>query len=168
MIVQKSCDNAVAGKAVSVVQAQYGHIRHISRAMRLSDQHEIYASHRHSPQEALCNALARSSLAWAVLAGETPVMMFGAAPDASVLGRSGVVWMLGTDAIAPLGRRIARQAPCFLARMHRHYPFLHNYAHAENQAALAFLRFCGFTVEMEAKPYGLGNELFYHFWRNHV
>ena len=168
MIAQKSCDEPMAGSAVSVVQAQYGHIRHISRAMRLSDQREIYASHRHSPHEALCNALARTSLAWTVLLGETPVMMFGAAPEASLLGRGGVVWMLGTDAIAPLGRRMVRQAPCFIARMHWHYPYLHNYAHAENRAALAFLRFCGFTVEKEPQPYGLGNELFYHFWRNHV
>jgi|GEM_PF-2163924 Acetyltransferases len=156
------------GSGPAVVAASPAHVPHLAANLRIADCREIMASHGHGPATALCHGLARSTLVWTVLLRQEPIMMFGAAPDASQSGRVGVVWMLGTDGIAEAGRAIARQARHYIALMHGQYPCLHNYVHARNRAAIAFLRFCGFTVAGKAEPCGRGSELFYHFWRFHV
>jgi len=156
------------GSGLAVVAASPAHVPHLAANLRISDCREIMASHSHGPATALCHGLARSTLVWTVLLRKEPIMIFGAAPDASLPDRVGVVWMLGTDGIAEAGRAIARQARHYLALMHGQYPCLHNYVHARNRGAIAFLRFCGFTVAEKAEPCGRDSELFYHFWRFHV
>ena len=134
--------------------------------MRPEDRREVWASEGRTPLQALETAFAVSPLCWTILLGRAPAFCCGVAPGASLAGRVGIPWMLGTSLFATVAPFAARWARFAVARMEALYPFLTNYAHADNIAALRFLRWCGFTVAGEPCPFGHKNELFYQFWRN--
>jgi hypothetical protein len=161
----------------TVVPAAPEHIPAIARDMREADRREIWASHRHTPEEALEYALERSDLAWTCLlsapaAGAdaspvdgTPTFMWGAARLGSIITLKGSPWLLGTDAIRKVQLEFLRQCPAFVERMNRRFPRLENFVHAENALSIRWLKWCGFTLEEEA-PEVINGEDFFQFWRD--
>ena len=152
----------------SVVPATPDHIPAIAADMREADVREVWASHRHSPAEALEKSLDRSEPAWTCLVYGKPVLMWGVCRIGSLLSEKGAPWLLGTNAFFKAHRRLhrefLRQCPAYVARMQAWFPRLENYVHADNKHSILWLGWCGFTVETEV-PELINGEDFYFFWR---
>lgn len=146
-----------------VVPAQPSHIHHIATHMREADRHEVWASHRHSPLEALEASLNVSRMAWCCLVEGKPAFMWGVADcGSSVLTSYGTPWLLGTENILAVGREFVRQCRTYVAVMQKPYDVLINYVHAENVVSLRWLKWCGFQPGERVQ---INNESFYRFWR---
>ncbi|MDR1242719.1 MAG: DUF2833 domain-containing protein [Deltaproteobacteria bacterium] len=144
------------------------HIPAIAADMREADRREVWASHRHSPAQALENALAHADLAWTCLVEEVPAFMWGVSRYGSLISPVGSPWLLGTNlffnARRKLHREFLRQCPAYVDRMQECFPRLENYVHAQNVLSIRWLKWCGFTLERE--PESFNGENFYLFWRN--
>ena len=151
-------------KRWAVTEALPEHIPAIARDMREDDRREVWASHRHDPQEALAFALIRSELAWTCFVDGHPAFMWGAARTGSVLGCTGAPWLLGTPAIMKVRHDFLRYCPYFVAAMQGAFPHLENYVHAENRLSIRWLKHLGFTLDEEI-PELINDEDFYRFWR---
>ena len=123
------------------------HIPAIAADMREADRREVWASHRHTPEEALEYSLERSELAWACLVEGVPAFMWGAVRQGSLISLTGTPWLLGTPAILKVSREFLRQCPVYVARMQERFPRLENFVHAENRLSVRWLKWCGFTLE---------------------
>lgn len=110
-----------------------------------ADMAEMRAGGHDDPQAMLRESLA-GPMAWAhrlTWRGE-PVMLYGVAEHPAGWG---VPWMLCLRAIERVPRRAVMT--CARQEMHRmraSFPGLLNLVHAENQRAIAFVRWCGFHV----------------------
>lgn len=135
--------------------------------MREADQREVWASHRHTPEQALAASLDATDheLAWTCLVDGVPAFMWGAARRGSLLSMTGAPWLLGTPEMRTVWREFLRQCPAYVARMQAAFPLLENYVHAGNRTSIRWLRWCGFTVETQ--PSLFNGEMFYLFWRTH-
>lgn len=155
-------------KRWAVTEALPEHIPAIAENMREADAREVWASHRHSPLEALENSLARSELAWTCLISGVPAFMWGVARQGSMISRTGAPWLLGTDlffkAQRQLHREFLRQCPAYVAWMQARFPRLENVVHAENRLSQRWLKWCGFTLEKDV-PELINDEDFYLFWK---
>ena len=148
----------------SIIEALPEHIPAIAANMREADRREVWASHRHTPQEALAFALQRSELAWTCVVDGLPAFMWGAARTGSFLRHSGAPWLLGTPAILKVRHDFLRYCPHFIAVMQGAFPCLENYVHAGNRLSIRWLKHLGFTVN-EEMPELMNNEDFFHFQR---
>lgn len=156
-------------KGWMVVPATTEHIPTLAANMREADKREVWASHRHSPQEALEVSLAYSDMAWTFLGldedgqGE-PLFMWGVARQGSILSDTGFPWLLGTNDIRKYQRTFLRYCPYYIEAMQEPFTLLENYVHAANRVSVRWLEWCGFTVEKEV-PELINDEGFYRFWR---
>jgi RimJ/RimL family protein N-acetyltransferase len=152
-----------------VIPALPEHIPAIAADMREADRREVWASHRHSPEEALRYSLSRSELAWTCLISGVPAFMWGVARLGSLLSEKGSPWLLGTDlffkAQKQLHREFLRQCPDYVNRMQERFARLENHVHAKNRLSIRWLKWCGFTLDMDV-PEVINNEDFYLFWRD--
>jgi hypothetical protein len=130
--------------------------------MRDADRREVWASHRHSPEQALRYSLSRSLVAWTGIIRERPELMWGAAA-ASLFSSTGNPWMLGTDAYVEFARQFLLHSRKYVRHMLTLYDRLENYVHAENALAIRWLRWCGFGFDPE--PVQFNGENFFRFWR---
>ena len=151
-------------KRWNIIEALPEHIPAIAEHMREDDRREVWASHRHTPQEALEFALQRSELAWTCMVDGLPAFMWGAARTGSFLGCTGAPWLLGTPAILAVRHDFLRHCPYFVSAMQSAFPCLENYVHAENKLSIRWLKHLGFTVN-EEMPELMNDEDFFHFWR---
>lgn len=150
----------------ALVPAVASHISHLAAKLREIDKREIWASHRHSPREALVRSLRASHLAWSCMVEGKPVFMWGVAQAPStIMYRCGRPWLLGTSAIEGLTIPFMRQSRVAVAALHQHYDHLSNHVHAENNVSIRWLGWLGFTIE-KAKPVQWHGETFYKFWRD--
>lgn len=114
------------------------------------------------PGRALRDSVARSAITWVAWDDEEPVALLGVIPQSSLLGERGVPWMIGSDR-APLHRRaLIAAAPAYIGEMLAAYSHLLNFVHADNHAAVRWLRRVGFTVQAAA-PYGPRGAMFHRF-----
>ena len=139
------------------------HIPPIAADMREADRREVWASHRHSPAQALECSLSHSELAWTCLVDGSPAFMWGVGRYGGLISTTGRPWLLGTPAVARVSREFLRQCPDYVARMHELFPDLENYIHAENRLSLRWLKWLGFRIDEE--PVFLNGEAFLRFWR---
>ncbi len=151
-------------KIWQITLAAPDHIPAIARDMREADVREVWASHRHTPEEALAHALSRSELARTCLVHGRPAFMWGVARQGSLISLTGAPWLLGTPDILTVRGEFLRQCPACVAEMQKRFPRLENYVHAENRLSVRWLQWCGFTVE--GVPVTINNEKFYMFWRD--
>ena len=146
------------------------HIPAIAADMRQADRREVWASHRHTPAQALTFSLQHSELAWTCLVDGTPAIMWGVARLGSLISYKGAPWLLGTDLffrrIPALHREFLRQCPDYVARMQARFPRLENIVHAKHRSALRWLRWLGFTVG--AQTVERNGEQFFPFWKGAV
>lgn len=150
-------NNGVVVRASNIRDVEY-----VSQRMRESDRVEIMASHRHSPCAALSIALNDSILCLTVEDNGEPLAMFGC-NGKSVVGASGTIWLLATDALKKRQLRFVRHTKYFVDLMLSYYPYLENWVDERNKASIAWLKMSGAVIE-DAKPYGLNGEKFHHFY----
>ena len=146
-----------------IIPAQAAHIAPIAANMRESDRREVWASHRHEPEQALVTSLESSDMAWTCLVGGEPAFMWGAARKGSILTLTGSPWLLATAALGKVCRDFLRRSRFYVFMMQARFPRLENYVHAENRLSLRWLLWCGFMVEKA--PTLINGEQFHFFWR---
>lgn len=148
-----------------IVKAEAWHIPRIAKDMKPEDVKEVWASHGHTPKQALEASLNRSAAAWTCLVNNVPAFMWGVAPADSVLGHKGCPWLLGSDAIKEVRYAFIRRCRKYIDLMQELYPVLENYVHKDNLTSIGWLIWCGFTLADEPEEYGVNSEKFYRFWR---
>jgi hypothetical protein len=135
---------------------------HIERMqVREADRRELWSGWRSTPVDSLRHGLERSSHCLTALVNFQPVCMFGVVPE-SLLGASGVIWLIGTDEMEMRRVGFLRRCRSHLHRLQQTYSRLHNYVAAENVHAVDWLRWLGFTIQ-PAGPFGYDREPFHHF-----
>lgn len=133
----------------------------VTAFMREADREEALALGV-LPGIALRDSVARSAATWVAWDEREPVALLGVIPQATLLGERGVPWLIGTDA-APLQRRaLIALAPVYIGEMLAAFSHLLNYVHADNHAAVRWLRRVGFQVQAAA-PYGPRGAMFHRF-----
>lgn len=147
-----------------VLPAAPEHILHLAANMRPADRREVWASHRHTPYEALALSLDRSERAWTALIDGQPALMWGVAREKGWKRDQGIPWLLATGELERQGaREFIRLSRDYVRLLQKGFRRLENYVHAENEISIRWLSWCGFTVEVEAVE--VNKHLFYLFWR---
>lgn len=147
---------------IEAVVPRVSHLVRIAETMRPADRAEIAALGLHpDPLDALRTSVAVSQHCAVFVADGTPLCAFGVAPLSLVTG-AGSPWLLGSVAMMQHIRNLVPLAAPYIAEMRRLYPHLENHVHADNRAAVRWLRVAGFTLE-PATPYGLHGALFHRF-----
>ena len=120
--------------------------------MRRADREEVEALSGRDPRAVLVESVEHSTYAWAGLADDKLVCLFGVAP-ASLVGVTGIPWLLGSDAICTYSRPFLRRNKLFVTEMLKEYPILRNVVDARNTVSIRWLRWLGFTMG-EPAPMG--------------
>ena len=147
-----------------IVPALPEHIDAVAADMRAEDRREIWASHRHTPAEALQRSLGRSELAWTCFVHGVPAFMWGVSRQGSLISRVGAPWLLGSERIYAVRREFLKQSRAYVDLMQERFPRLENYVHAENALSIRWLKWCGFVLD--DIPELINDEDFFLFWRD--
>tara|TARA_R110000824_G_C15044468_1_gene660767 strand:+ start:233 stop:640 length:408 start_codon:yes stop_codon:yes gene_type:complete len=99
----------------------------------------------HTPKGALRHGIMHGD-AYTILIDGRPEGMFGVVP-ASLMGAEGRIWALFTDEAIKQPRAFLVLGPRFIAAVSHGYLRLTNYVHAENRAAIRWLKRMDFTVK---------------------
>lgn len=136
-------------------------IRHIASNMREADQIEVWASHRHSPLQALMSGWKVSKLSAIISVNGDPCVMLGVASK-TLLSDEGTPWLLGTNSAVKHARQFIDLVPPVINEMFTVYNRLSNYVHVDNLVSKRWLKRIGFELD-EPEPYGITGELFHKF-----
>lgn len=149
----------------SIVEATEAHIPVLAANLRECDLDETQATVGMDPRLALQMSLRLSDVAWTALDHDgVPMAMFGAARD-TTQQKAGIVWLLGTDKMDELHHFVLRNSVPYMRKLHKIYPFLHNFVDARNTKTLRWLEWCGFTIISFDPEYGIEKRPFYQFAR---
>lgn len=146
---------------VKFVKPTMGLVTAIANDMRQADIDEVWASHRHTPMEALLLGWNMSHVSTVVTVDDEPCVMMGLVIR-DILSGSGVPWLLGTGAALKHKREFIKQVPAVISRMLDICPYLFNYVHVDNKVSVKWLKRIGFILD-DPLPYGRNNELFHKF-----
>lgn len=145
----------------TVMRSHLSHAVRMSPHVREADRRELWAGWRSRPEDSLRHGVERSSHCFTAFVNLQPICMVGVVPE-SLLGATGVVWLIGTDALEDHQLGFLRRCRPHLGKIRSMYSYLHNYVSAENAAALRWLKWLGFTVQ-PAQPFGPDGAAFHHF-----
>lgn len=140
---------------VEIIQACEDHIPTIAVGMRDIDCREVAAASGNTPFKALEIGLENSELCWTGMIDRVPAAMFGVVN----LGYTGVPWMLGTDRLSLVSKRLLMDSKGYVKAMLGVNKLLQNYVHAENESSIRWLKWLGFEMS-EPEPYGVLREMF--------
>lgn len=143
---------------LEIVPAGMDHVASIAARMRQADVDEVWASSRSTPHQALMFSLQRSTEAWTAMLDGRPEVMFGVA-RISVLGGTGIAWLLGTDTAAEHSRLFVRQSAEWRGKLLERYDVLRNFVSDQNEVSVRWLRWMG-AVFSDPAPIGVDGELF--------
>lgn len=129
--------------------------------LRKSDIKEVWASHHHTPGEALRLSYELSSLCLTIEIEGIPGAMFGLVPQ-TLLSDSATIWLLSTDAVYSVSKLFLKECRRFIQIMLKEYSLLENYVDARNTVSIRWLKWCGATIE-EAHLYGVEQLPFHRF-----
>jgi len=148
--------------------ARESDIAFIANNMRKSDALEVWASHRHTPIEAMQNSFNVSALRWTIEHNRKPVAMFGVGVP-SAMSDSGYPWLLGTDLMYAVRFEFLKWSKYYVEVMRSLFDHLENWVDARNTLSVRWLRWCGFEIK-DAEPWGPDQIPFHYFsWSvNHV
>lgn len=146
---------------VEFVDPNYELIDMIAAKMRQADVDEIWASHHHTPREALLRGWRARGFSTIVMVDREPCAMLGLVV-CDILSGHGVPWLLGTDAALKHRRHFITLVPTVIGEMLSICSTLSNYVHVDNRASCRWLRRIGFTLD-SPMPYGHDNKLFHRF-----
>jgi hypothetical protein len=117
----------------------------LALVLRQADREEVEALTGRDAREALVESDVRSAAAWAGLANGELVCRFGVVP-VSLVGVTGIPWLLGSDAVTRYGRPFLRRNRAYLREMLREFPVLRNVVDARNTVSIRWLEWLGFTL----------------------
>lgn len=140
---------------IAMLPATEDDARELAPLLRAEDRAEVLALGV-EPVDGLLQSVAAAREAWTWRADGLVICMAGVAP-LSLIGRTGVPWLLGSD-LVPAHRRIfmveTRRA---VARWLGMFDVLRNVVDARYAAAIRWLRWLGFEV---GEPFALQGGLF--------
>lgn len=119
--------------------------------MRAADLVELKA-HGVTAKQALELGLHLSRPCYAIEYQGRCIAMFGVNPD-PLDPTIGLVWLLGSDAIADIKGQFLRQSREWLGRISKPYELLTNVVHEDNHLHHRWLRFLGFAFIRREKPF---------------
>lgn len=125
-----------------------GDIEAVAANMRPADQDEAYAYCGHRRYIDLLRvtvARSREVVTIAELDSGKPLAVMGVT-TVSVLDRVGSVWAAGTPDVNRHIRALTPIARKYAHRLLHEYQLLHNHVHADNRAAIRWLKAIGFTI----------------------
>jgi hypothetical protein len=129
---------------IEVVPAKPSHVNRLAKNMRSIDVLECHIM-GHTPKQALRNGLLGSTVAWTVMIDGQPEAMMGATPVSFIEGR-GRPWLLMSEIAAKKAVALVRLSRVYTEAMHRHYPILQNWIHADNEKTIRWLARLGYAV----------------------
>jgi len=132
---------------------------------QLPDAREIAASVGGDPAAALSLGVTRSDPCFAVVEEGIVIGLFGVLPDADD-PESGMVWLVGSDALARLPSRFVRTARHWLAELERRYAVLWSRVDARNEVHFRWLRGAGFDFLRVAERHGVEGRPFHEVVRH--
>ncbi len=135
-----------------VTEARPDHARTMAPIMRAQDRDEVWAAAAVGPLEGLEISLAGSLQAWTWLVEGRPVCMFGVGCQ-SLLGGTGIPWLLSSDLVGRHWMPMLRFYRPFLAEMSALFPVLTNWVDARYRKAIRWLAWMGFEL-FPAAPHG--------------
>lgn len=145
-----------------ITRATEQHVDAMAPNVRQADINELAAASGNAPREALMQGLnASGGYAWAGLADDEVVCIFGVAP-LNLLSDVGIPWMLGTPLIEKHSRVFLRRSKKYVEAMRERYGRLYNFVDDRNDAAKQWLAWLGFTLH-EPEPYGVSGLPFRKF-----
>lgn len=126
----------------------------LGQRMRAQDAEECRIGAGLMPEQALRESVRTSDWACAFAADGVTMAIFGVCSDGMF---SAAPWMLSAHGIEKHARTIVREAPRFVGEMRRSGQALSNVVHADNRAAIRFIRWCGFklgdAIVIEGEPF---------------
>lgn len=134
----------MAPRRLTIEPATLAHAREIAPRLRAADVAEVAALWGMEPYEAITVSLATSTEAYTGLEDGVPGAIWGVRGDA--LGRTGLIWALGTDALSNWPVALIKNMRMHIEDWGGKYGMLTNIAHKDNRASLALLRRLGFTM----------------------
>jgi hypothetical protein len=131
--------------------------------MRLEDTDEVWASHHHTPLEALNLGWDVSDYVSVAVKNGEPLAMFGLVKR-DILTGGGTVWLLGSENALKYKIDFLRQSRPLLREMLGICPRLSNKVHTKNYKSIEWLKWMGFTVSKNPEIYGKERQYFYNFF----
>lgn len=133
----------------------------LTLALRKADREEVEALTGRNPREVLVESVKVSQKAWAGLADDRLVCLFGVAP-LSLTGVTGIPWLVGSDDICTYSRQFLRRNRAYVREMLADFPVLRNVVDQRNTVSIRWLRWLGFSFG-EPLPMGPRNLPFIPF-----
>jgi len=130
--------------------------------MRKEDIAEVWASHHHTPEEALKLSYKNSVPCLTIEKNGVPIVMFGVVPETLLSDRANI-WLLATEGICKVRKSFIKHCRGFIKSMLLQYSILENHIDARNKISIRWLKWCGATIE-EAKPMGEEKLPFHYFY----
>ena len=146
-----------------VVKAKASHVLPVAWNMRHADANEVRLATNRTPLDALRDGFNMSLYSWTILLRGEPIGMFGLS-CLTILGNSGVPWLLGTDKMLKIRRQFIEESKEFVHFMNVIYPHLVNFVHVDNAPSIRWLKVLGFTLH-EPVPAGPFDAMFHKFER---
>lgn len=140
-------------------------IEYLKDRLRKSDVEEVWASHNHTPEQALMIGYDESAICLTVVNNDVPVAMFGINAK-SLISDEAIIWFLASIEIEKIKIRFLKNSRKFIDLFLLSYPTLWNWVDCRNHQSIAWLRFCGARIGASA-PYGVEkkNFIFFYFER---
>jgi len=136
-----------------IVEAREEHIEAVAAHVRRPDRLELFLSSCDPPAKILRRSFQVSRKVWTGLIDGVPVCMFGVVPGAT-LGDVGRPWLVGTDALDRHPFIFLRRCKGCVREMLEDFSTLENYVHQDNDTALRWLIWLGFTITIPGEPMG--------------
>jgi len=135
----------------------------VAPRLRAADLREIRAVTAEAPISVLRGGIAASDPCHAVVGGDdAAVGLFGVCPEQA---GSGVVWLLGTDALVDEPRIFLRHSRAWVGELLARYARLWNMIDARNEVHLRWLGWCGFSIVRTVEDYGVERRRFHEIAR---
>lgn len=146
-----------------ILPASLEHFQELAHTMREADVAEVWAGWHKSPLEAIETSVTFSPEAFTGLADGRVVCMFGVAKPFLIGGENiGAPWLLGAEELPDHARAFLRLNKRYIEAVRQDFSRLENYVAADNETAIRWLGWLGFTLE-DPKPHGVDQELFCRF-----
>ncbi len=146
---------------VQLVKPTLDMVESIAADMRQADAAEVWASHGHTPIQAVMAGWKLSQYSVVVMVNDEPCVIMGLV-SRDLLSGIGTPWLLGTEKALNHAREFFRLSPPVINDMLKVCPRLFNYVHADNKVSIKWLKWIGFIID-EPIPHGINGELFHRF-----
>jgi hypothetical protein len=130
--------------------------------LRKEDIAEVWASHHHTPEEALRLSYKMSTPCLTIEKNGIAIVMFGIVPETLLSDRANI-WLLSTEGILKVRKSFVKHCRGFIESMLLQYRILENHIDARNKLSIHWLKWCGAIIE-EARLMGPDNIPFHYFY----